>query len=326
MEHAQARLLAAGQPLASIGSEEIVMARFGHLKGVFGLLPTPYTEDYEIHTADLRAAANFVCRTGQHGLVWPVMVGEFHLLGEAERIRHLDAVLEEVNGRLPVVFGCSGLSVPEVLLYASAAQKAGADAVIAMAPAQSNAAMAMDMFRRLGDAYDGPIIVQNAAMYAPLNGEQIATLLDEVPHIEYVKEERPPGPKHIAEVHRLAGDRIKTIFGGAAGKFLPDEMRRGANGCMPACELADVLAKIMEIWWQGDEAAARDLHRRLLPLIIRETLPFMRYMLKRRGVFTSTVERAPAGAEALDAADKHEISILLEAISGDLGGYPFGPE
>ena len=52
------------------------------------------------------------------------MVGEFWFLGEEERIRGLDAVLEEVNGRLPVVFGCSGISVPQVLLYARAAQKA----------------------------------------------------------------------------------------------------------------------------------------------------------------------------------------------------------
>src|SRR5262245_29512750 len=84
-------------------------ARFDHMKGVFGLLPTPYTEDDEIHTADLRAAADFCCRSGQHGIVWPVMVGEFYFLGEEERIRNLDAVLEEVNGRLPVVFGCSGV-------------------------------------------------------------------------------------------------------------------------------------------------------------------------------------------------------------------------
>ena len=43
----------------------------------------------------------------------------------------------------------------------------------------------------------------------------------------------------------------------------------------------------------------------LLPLIVRETHPFMHYMLKRRGVFTSTVERALAGVDALDADDKH---------------------
>ena len=68
------------------------------------------------------------------------------------------------------------------------------------------------------------------------------------------------------------------------------------------------------------------MHQRLLPLIIRETHPFMRYMLQRRGVFTSTVELAPAGVDALDADDKREISILLQAIEGDIQSYPFGPE
>lgn len=302
------------------------MPRFDHLKGVFGLLPTPYTEDYEIHTADLRAAANFCCRTGQHGIVWPVMVGEFYFLGEEERIRHLDVVLDEVNGRLPLVFGCSAISIPQVLLFARAAEKAKADAIIAMAPARTNATIAMEMFHRLADAYSGPIILQNAAMYAPLNGEQIAKLIEDVPNIEYVKEERPPGPKHIDEVYQLVGSKVKTIFGGSGGRFMPEELRRGANGCMPACQLADVLAKVIELWWRGDEAEARELHCRLLPLIIRESHPFMRYILKRRGVFTSLVERAPAGADALDAGDKREISILLDAIKDDVGGYSIRPE
>jgi len=142
----------------------------------------------------------------------------------------------------------------------------------------------------------------------------------------YSKEERPPGPRHIAEVYQLVGHRVKTIFGGAAGKFMPDELRRGANGCMPACEIADLLAKVIERWWAGDEVGARDLHRRLLPLIIRETHPFMRYILKRRGVFTSTVERAPAGLDALDADDKREITTLIEAIAADVESYPFGAE
>lgn len=302
------------------------MARFNHLKGVFGLLPTPYTEDYEIHTPDLRAATNFCCTSGQHGIVWPVMVGEFYFLGEEERIRNLDAVMEEANGRLPVVFGCSGISVPQVVLFAKAAQRAGADSIIAMAPARTNVAIAMDMYRRMADVYDGPIMVQNAAMYAPMTGEQIAKLVEEIPQIEYIKEERPPGPRHIAEVKKLVGDQVKTIFGGFAGRYLPDEFIRGAEGCMPACEIADLLAIVMEKLWAGDEDSARALHQRLLPLIIRETHPFMRYILKRRGVFTSLVERAPAGVDVLDADDKREISRLLKAIEQDVVHYPFGAE
>lgn len=302
------------------------MARFDHLKGVFGLLPTPYQEDYEIHIPDLKAAANFCCSSGQHGIVWPVMVGEFYFLGEEERLRGLDAVLEEVNGRLPVVFGCSGVSLPQVLYFARAAQKAGADSIIAMAPTRSNAALAIEMYKRMADVYDGPIMVQNAVTYAPLTGEQIAKLVEDVPSIQYIKEERPPGPKHIAEVYNLVGDKVKTIFGGFAGRFLPDELRRGADGCMPACEIADLLAKVMELWWAGEEAQARAMHTRLLPLINLETHPFMRYILKRRGVFTSLVERAPAGVLELDAADKRELSIQLEAINDLVEYYPFGAE
>jgi dihydrodipicolinate synthase/N-acetylneuraminate lyase len=300
------------------------MSEFEVMKGLFGLLPTPYTDDLEIHTEDLKRVANFCCGSGQHGIVWPVMVGEYYYLGESERIRNLDAVLEEVNGRLPVVFGCSGLSTLQGVLYARAAQKAGADAVIAMAPSSAGAKQAIGMFHKIADVFDGPIIVQNAGGHSPLTGEQISKLIDDVPSIQYVKEERHPAPPNIAEVKKLAGHKLKTIFGGSAGKHIPAEINRGANGCMPACEIGDVLAKVFELWWAGDEEAARELHTRALPLINLENHPFMRYMLKRRGVFTSMAERAPA--RQLDADDKREISILLKAIENDLNGFPFGPE
>jgi dihydrodipicolinate synthase/N-acetylneuraminate lyase len=302
------------------------MPSFDHLKGVFGLLPTPYTDDYEIQTSDLLAAAEFCCRTGQHGIVWPVMVGEFYLLGESERIRHLEPLLEKVDRRLPVVFGCSGTSVPQVLQFAREAQKAGADAIIAMPPARTTQAVGMDMFRRLGDAFDGPIILQNASDYVPLSAEQVAAVVADVPQIEYVKEERPPGPRHIGEIHQLLGDKIKTIFGGVGGRLLPEELARGAGGCMPACQVADILAKVIELWWAGDEAAARGLHQRLLPILVRERQSLMRYILKRRGVFTSTVQRAAAGPFELDDHDRREISILIETVRGDVDAYPFGEE
>ena len=117
------------------------MARFDMMKGLFGRLPTLYDENLEIHTEDLKSAANFCCESGQHGIVWPVMVGEYQFLGEEERIRNLYAVLEEVNGRLPFVFGCSGISTVQSVLFAKAAQKAKPDAIIAMAPGSAGASL-----------------------------------------------------------------------------------------------------------------------------------------------------------------------------------------
>ena len=302
------------------------MTQTSHMQGIFGLLPTPYRENLEIHTKDLSKVAKFCCDTGQHGIVWPVMVGEFWFLGEHERLEALDTVLETVNGYIPVVFGCSGISIPQVLLYARAAEKTGVDAVIAMAPDRIDQNGTIDMYRRLAEVFSGPIIVQNADNYAPLNGDQLASLVDEIPQIQYIKEERQPGPKHIAEVTSVVSDQVKCIFGGAGGKFIIDEMNRGAKGNMPACEFGDVLVKIDNLWKNNETEAARSLHRKLLPLINLENHPFMRYILKRRGVFSNLIERAPTGKLSLDESDRFEISELLKVITQEFESYPILPE
>ena len=67
------------------------------------------------------------------------------------------------------------------------------------------------------------------------------------------------------------------------------------------------------------------MHRRLLPLINLENHPFMRYILKRRGVFSTLVERAPAGKLSLDEGDRREIDTLLQAVAGDIDSFPILP-
>jgi hypothetical protein len=49
-------------------------------------------------------------------------------------------------------------------------------------------------------------------------------------------------------------------------------------------------------------------------------------MLKRRGVISSTIQRAPKRHPEIDAEQKREISILYEAIEGDIDSFPFGAE
>ena len=134
-----------------------------------------------------------------------------------------------------------------------------------------------------------------------------------------------PAKSNVAEVKALVGDRVRTIFSGAAGKFLPAELRRGANGCMASCLFGDLLGAVFERWWAGDEAGARELHTRLLPLLNLAGHYYARYMLKRRGVISSLQERAPS-AHVLDEEDKREISVLLRAVERDIGAFPFGGE
>lgn len=69
---------------------------------------------------------------------------------------------------------------------------------------------------------------------------------------------------------------------------------------------------------------ARELHRPLPPRDGVNGGALIRYILRRRGVLTSMTERGPS--PALDAEDRKEISTLLDAVEGDVRGYPFGPE
>ena len=74
------------------------MTRFDQMKGIFGLLPTPYREDLEIHTEDLKKVAAFCCESGQHGIVWRGKAEDLaQQLGAA--VHHLGMV-GEVGGRV----------------------------------------------------------------------------------------------------------------------------------------------------------------------------------------------------------------------------------
>ena len=56
-----------------VNGKEGSMSRFNEMKGIFGLLPTPYDADGEVLERDLRALADFCCmsgQTGSYGQLW----------------------------------------------------------------------------------------------------------------------------------------------------------------------------------------------------------------------------------------------------------------
>ena len=89
----------------------------------------------------------------------------------------------------------------------------------------------------------------------------------------------------------------------------------------PTLGFGDVLARVYELWWSGDSAAARALHRRVLPLINLESHPFMRYILRRRGVIASTVERGTAPPLTADQrARLHAAPLVVVRGGGQAAG------
>ena len=109
------------------------------------------------------------------------------------------------------------------------------------------------------------------------------------------------------------------MFGGSFGRFLVDELNRGACGLMSGCHLVDAQVRVYELLRAGREEEARVAFLRQLPAQNLWSLLGMRVakeILRRRGVFRTTVCRRPA--PLLDSTDQIELDHALALVHDDL--------
>lgn len=288
------------------------------LQGIFPVLQTPLDEQGELDRASLEREVRFCIAAGAHGLVFPALGSELQYLADRERQELVELVIGANGGQLPVVVAVSGPSAAVAVEHASHASRAGADAVMALPPyiTPGTPDEILAYYRAIAAA-GLPIVVQNAmpGMAPPM----LIRLLNEVEQIRYIKEEAHPSAHNLSAVLAAVGARCDGVFGGAFGRWMLSELRRGARGFMPAAEIVDVYVQVWEAHEAGDIAGARRIFNLILPLINQLMLlglPVSKEVLVRRGVFRSAAMRQ-TGALRLDADDRHE----LDAIIADLRPY-----
>jgi 4-hydroxy-tetrahydrodipicolinate synthase len=167
-----------------------------------------------------------------------------------------------------------------------------------------------------------PIILQNAPkpMGIGLSVEDVSTLVRSVPGIALVKEETPPCGQRITALLRERSSHLRGVFGGAGGRYLIDELNRGAAGTMPASELIEAHVKTFAAHRRGDVERARVLFERSLPLLSMQAIfrwRLTKEVLLRRGLIDSPHTRAPG--PSLDAHDLRELDALLARLRDLIG-------
>jgi len=287
-------------------------------RGVFAIPPTPFHDDGSLDEESRRQCIDFCIEAGAHGIVTPVNASESIALVDAERLRVAEIVVERVGGRIPVVIGVSGVSTAASVLYSQHAASIGADAVIAMPPYVRHppADEIVDFYAAVARAADPlPVWIQDyvGPVGTPMSPALLARMLHEIPGVDYLKEETAYAPQVMSKVRELAGDSLRGVMGGMAGRYLMEEFQRGACGTMPACEVTDAHVLIWDALERGDEDEARRLHTQLLPLLNYEAMysfTIYKEVLVRRGVIASARTRVP-GAGTLDAENHRELDRLL---------------
>jgi dihydrodipicolinate synthase/N-acetylneuraminate lyase len=288
-------------------------------RGIFAILVTPFTGSYELDEVSLQKQVRFCIEAGAHGLVGPANAGEFPTLSDEERRRWIEIVVAEASGQIPVVATTtSGHALPAVALSRHAEQ-VGANGIMAMPPhvLHPDPLGCYSYYRALAAAVQIPICIQNymPPVGTPMASELLARMCRELSHIEYIKEETLPEPRQLRRTVVAAGSACKGVFGGQGGIYLIDEDRRGAAGNMPASQSTDVLVDIWNLLRSDDEPGARALFNKLLPLINYERLygvAVYKEVLYRRGIFATTVARAPG--QTLEDDDRIELGAILRDV------------
>ena len=289
------------------------------LTGVFPVLATPFLPDGSADAAGLQSIARYAIAAGADGIVYPGVASEFEMLAPDERRQLTDLVANEAAGRCALVVGGSAADPATTLSIAARARAQGAAALMVMAPkTAADIASATDFFRRVALAAAGvPIMLQNAPPPAGsgLPIPVVVDILNAVPQISYVKEEALPCGARISQVIAAGVPTLRGVFGGAGGRYITDELARGAVGTMPACELTEVHVALMAAHRGGDRARVRHFYNRSLPLLNFQAvfrMAMTKETLRRRGIIAYAGKRA-AGPE-LDPGDHRELAEMLDEV------------
>jgi 4-hydroxy-tetrahydrodipicolinate synthase len=290
------------------------------LSGVFPIVPTPFDADGAPNERDLERVVDYIVRAGADGIVFPGVASEFDTLKPEERTRLAATVARANRGRVPLVIGVSSTDGPSSLGFAAQAKELRAAAVMAMNPAamKNNPEQIAHFYRDVAAACGTAVILQNAPppLGSALTMEAVAALVETIPGIAYVKEETMPCGQRISKLLALKPRGLQGVFGGAGGRYITDELARGAAGTMPAAELTELHVRQFACHRAGDPAGVRHLFNRMLPLLNFQAvfrMAMTKEVLKRRGVISATFVRA-AGPK-LDPGDHRELDAMLAEIS-----------
>ena len=289
------------------------------ITGVYPVLPTPFDAAGGPDAAGLRTLVRYLIRSGVDGMTFPGVASEVATLSEAERASLMGEVFAEAAGRVPVVAGVSSTDVALTMRLAKLAAAQGAAALMVAAPANlKTVAEQISYFQAIAAAVPGtPIMLQNVPppAGAGLDPAVLLEILAAVPAIEYVKEEALPSGQRLTAVLSRAPASLRGVLGGAGGRYITDELRRGACGTMPAIELAEVHVLLYAAHRRGDSDAVRQLFTRMLPVLNIQAVfrwSLTKYVLQQRGLIRHAGQRT--AGPLLDALDQRDV----DAFMGDL--------
>jgi len=236
--------------------------------GVGTALVTPFARNGSVDEAAVKRLARRQIDGGVHFLSPCGTTGEAPTLSQREKLRVVELVVEEANGKVPVLAGAGGYDTREVIELARELERVGADGLLSVTPYYNKPPQEglYQHFRAISEGTPLPIVLYNVPGRTAVNMSADTTIrLSELRNIVGIKEH--PDLPQMSQI--VSGAREDFIVLSGDDPVTVAVMAIGGRGVVSVAsnEAPAEMAQIVELCENGDFAAARKLHHWLLPLI-----------------------------------------------------------
>ena len=245
-------------------------------RGVFPVVPTIFDAAGGLDLAGQKRCIDFMIDAGSHGLCILANFSEQFVLSDAEREVLTKLCLDHVAGRVPVIVTTTHFSSRVCAERSKAAQDMGAAMVMIMPPYHGatfrvGEGQIREFFQVVSDAISIPIMIQDAPVAGtPLSPALLARLATDIANVSYFKIETAGAATKLRDLLALGGAAIEGPWDGEEAITLMADLDAGCTGAMTGGGYPDGIRQIMDPWFAGDRAAARQAYERWLPLINHE--------------------------------------------------------
>jgi 4-hydroxy-tetrahydrodipicolinate synthase len=288
-------------------------------QGVFPAATTQFEDDQSLAIEATLRHLDAMVEAGVHGLILLGTVGENCSLEYAEKLELLEAVVDHVGGRVPVLSGVAEYTTRLACRFAADAHAAGVDGLMVL-PAMvypADAREAAAHFRAVAAASDLPIMIYNnpVSYKVDILPEQFVELADE-PRFVAIKESSE-NPRRITDLKNLCGDRYRLFCG--VDDLVLESIVLGATGWVSG--LVNAFPEENRLLWDlaagGRYEEALEVYRWYTPLLHLDTHPklvqYIKLAVQECGLGSEQV-RAPR--LRLDGEERERVlGIIREGIA-----------
>lgn len=238
-------------------------------KGSGVALVTPMHNDGSVDYDKLKELAEWHVQQGSDAIIACGTTGEASTLDDDEHIAVIETVVQQVNGRIPVIGGTGSNNTQHGIFLSTEAERVGADALLVVTPYYNKATKKslVAHYEAICSKVSIPVILYSVASRTGMNlTPDTVAELKKIPNVQGIKE-ASGDISQIVEIARLV-DEDFALYSGNDDQVLP-LLSVGGSGVIST--IANIAPKqtseMVHNYLAGNTKAAVDTQLAQIPLI-----------------------------------------------------------